>query len=149
MAAVPVSLLLGAATAQAAGGLSITSHSWKVGIANGPSQKVAAGKSYTYCTSKQVASLAVDVVLASTPKGTPWAIELAGPPIAGKTPPTDEGDFDGKGGVVSPAFITLAFPKLKADGVSDFPPGKYTFMLLVAGRAALEQSVTLVIRGGC
>ena len=117
---------LAAQSASAAGRIVVTvvtARYWEVGIANSASHRVAAGGRYIDCASAPIADLGVVVDLQSTPAGVPYSIVLIGPPVAGRTPVTQEGDFNGKGGNVNPVFLTLGFPKLKAIGVADFPPG--------------------------
>ena len=110
---------------------------------------MAAGGRYIDCASAPIADLGVVVDLQSTPAGLPYSIVLIGPPVAGRTPVTQEGDFNGKGGNVNPVFLTLGFPKLKAIGVADFPPGTYRFVMKVAHKVALSQTITIVKSGGC
>lgn len=142
-------LLVGATAALALTGLTVRSHVWEVGVANGPTAKVATGKSFAYCASRPVASLQAKLDFSRTPAGAPYSVGLAGPPAAGKTPLTLEGDFNGKAGIVEPVYETLAFPKLRARGLLDLPPGRYVFSLIVSGKVALKQSITLVLRAGC
>lgn len=141
--------VLAAQPAGAAGRLVIASHYWEVGIANSASHRVASGGRYVDCTSAPIADLGVVVHLAGTPAGAPYSIALIGPPVAGRTLTTLEGDFNGKGGNVSPVFLTLGFPKLKAISVADFPPGTYRFVMKVSHKVALSQTITIVKSGGC
>jgi len=149
VAVLTIALAAATASAGAATGLSIAAHYWEVGIANSANVRVASGGSYADCTSKPIAALNVMIHLRSTPVGAPYSIVLIGPPIAGRTLTTQEGDFNGKGGNVDPAFLTLGFPKLKTDGVADFPPGTYRFEMKVSHRIALKQTITIVKRAGC
>jgi hypothetical protein len=144
-----VAAVLVAQSAGAAGRLVITSHYWEVGIANSASHRVAAGGRYVDCTSAPIADLGVMIHLGSTPAGAPYSIAMIGPPVAGRTLTTLEGDFNGKGGNVNPVFLTLGFPKLKTIGVSDFPPGTYRFVMKVSHKVALSQTITIVKSGGC
>ena len=144
-----VAAIFAAQSASAAGRLVVTSHYWEVGIANSASHRVAAGGRYIDCTSAPIADLSVMVHLASTPAGAPYSFVLIGPPVAGRTLVTQEGDFNGKGGNVDPAFLTLGFPKLKAIQVADFPPGTYRFVMKVSHKVALSQTITIVKSAGC
>ena len=144
-----VAAVLIAQSASAAGRLVITSHYWEVGIANSASHRVAAGGHFTDCTSAPIADLSVMIHLSSTPAGAPYSFVLIGPPVAGRTLTTLEGDFNGKGGNVDPAFLTLGFPKLKTLQVADFPPGTYRFVMKVSHKVALSQTITIVKSGGC
>jgi hypothetical protein len=138
-----------AATALAAGGLSVKSHDWEIGINDGPNHKVAADKSFTYCASKTIGSITPKVVLAAVPTGAEYSFGLTGPAAAGASQQTAGETFTGQGNVIDPAFIPLAFPKLKAQGAESFPPGTYRFTLTVAGAPALTQTVKLVRRSAC
>jgi hypothetical protein len=138
-----------AASALAAGGLTVSSHYWEVGIANGPSHKVAAGESFTYCPSGPVADIEAKITFTHSPAGKPYSVAMVGPKAAGKTITSFEGDFHGGGGTINPTYLSLGFPKLKKDNVVDLIPGTYRFTLLVAGKPALRQTLKLVERGGC
>ncbi len=144
-----VAAIVAAQSASASGRLVVTSHYWEVGIANSASHRVAAGGRYIDCTSAPIADLAVMIHLGSTPAGAPCSIVLIGPPVAGRTLVTQEGDFNGKGGNVDPAFLTLGFPKLRTIQVADFPPGTYRFVMKVSHKVALSQTITIVKSGGC
>ena len=149
---VVVAVVLAAQSASATGRIKVTvfgSHYWEVGIANSASHRVAAGGRYVDCISAPIADLGVMVHLESTPAGAPWSIVLIGPPVAGRTLVTQEGDFNGKGGNVNPVFLTLGFPKLKAISVADFPPGTYRFVMKISHKVALSQTITIVKSGGC
>jgi hypothetical protein len=144
--------VVAAQSASAAGRILVTvvgAHYWEVGIANSASHRVAANGRYVDCTSAPIADLGVVVHLESTPAGAPYSIVLIGPPVAGRTLVTQEGDFNGKGGNVSPVFLTLGFPKLRAIGVSDFPPGTYRFVMKISHKVALSQTISIVKSGGC
>jgi hypothetical protein len=144
-----VAAIVAAQSASAAGRLVITAHYWEVGIANSASHRVAANGRYVDCTSAPIADLGVMIHLKSTPAGAPYSIVLIGPPVAGRSLITQEGDFNGKGGNVDPSFLTLGFPKLKTLGVADFPPGTYRFVMKVSHKVALSQTITIVKSGGC
>ena len=144
-----VAAVVAAQSASAAGRLVISAHYWEVGIANSASHRVVAGGRYIDCTSAPIADLGVMIHLQSTPAGAPYSIVLIGPPVAGRTLITQEGDFNGKGGNVDPVFLTLGFPKLKAIQVADFPPGAYRFVMKVSHKVALSQTITIVKSAGC
>lgn len=144
-----IGAFVAAQSASAAGGLAVASHYWEVGIANSASHRVAANGRYIDCTSAPIADLGVVIHLTSSPAGAPYSFVLIGPPIAGRTLVTQEGDFNGKGGNVNPVFLTLGFPKLKTLEVADFPPGTYKFVLKVSHKIALSQTITIVKSAGC
>jgi hypothetical protein len=138
------------ASALAAGGLSVKSHDWEIGINDGPSHKVPANGTFKYCASKTVGAITPKIDLSAAPAGEAYAFGLAGPAAAGASLPTEGESFtSAQGGLIGPAFIPLAFPKLKAKDATSFPPGTYRFTLTVAGAPALTQKVKLVRRAGC
>ncbi|HEY5261075.1 MAG TPA: hypothetical protein VIJ33_03105 [Solirubrobacteraceae bacterium] len=138
------------AAALAAGGSSVKSHFWRIGINDGPEHKVAAGGTFKYCASKTVGAITPDVVLsAPMPAGEESSFGIVGPAAAGASLETNEGPSTGEGTVIDPAFIPLTFPKLKAQDASSFPPGTYSLTLTVGGATALTQKVKLVRRSGC
>jgi hypothetical protein len=142
-------LVLCLAASAFAGGLSVKSHYWEIGINDGPNHKVAAGGTFKYCASKTVGAITPKVVLSTVPVGEEYSFDIAGPAAAGASLATEAGSFTGQGTVIDPAFIPLAFPKLKAEDATAFPPGSYRFTLTVAGATALTEKVKIVRRAGC
>jgi hypothetical protein len=143
-----VSLSL-AAPALATGGLGVKSHDWEIGINDGPNHKVPASGTFKYCASKTVGAITPQISLSAAPVGEEYSFGLAGPPAVGASLQTEGNTFTAPSGVIDPAFIPLAFPKLKAQDAESFPPGTYRFTLTVAGAPALTQKVKLVRRAGC
>lgn len=137
------------APALGAGGLSVKSQSWEIGINDGPNHKVGAGGTYKYCASKTIGVLTPEISLSAVPVGEDYSFAIAGPSAAGASLQTEAGSFTGQGTMIDPAFIPLAFPKLKAKDASSFPPGSYRFTLTVSGAPALSESVKLIRRSGC
>jgi hypothetical protein len=139
-----------AAGAHAAGGLSVKSHDWEIGINDGPSHKVPANGTFKYCASKTVGAITPKIDLSAAPVGETYSFGLAGPAAAGDSLTTEGESFtSAQGGLIGPAFIPLTFPKLKAKDATSFPPGTYRFTLSVAGAPALTQKVKLGRRTGC
>jgi hypothetical protein len=138
------------AGALAAGGLSVKSHDWEIGINDGPSHKVPANGTFKYCASKTVGAITPKIDLSAAPVGEAYSFGLSGPATAGDSLTTEGESFtSAQGGLIGPAFIPLAFPKLKAKDATSFPPGTYRFTLTVAGALALTQKVKLVRHTGC
>jgi hypothetical protein len=139
-----------AATALAAtAGLTVKSKRWQIGINNGPNHKVKSGGTFRHCASKTVGVLTPEINLTATPAGADESFTLTGPPAAGASLPTDEGNFSGSPDMVSPEFIPLAFPKLKAEEATRFPNGTYVFTLSVGGAPAVSEKVKIARRAGC
>ena len=133
-------LLAGAALA----GVSVESNSWSIGINDGPSHKVSAGKTFRCDGSETVGSIGVSVKLRSSiPSGDDWGFTFDGPPQAGDAIPTDEGPSRGGSTLIQTAEVPTLFPKLQKHSVGSFPSGTYTFILEVSGRTAFTQKVTL------
>ena len=148
--AVGCAALMLAAGALAAGGLSVKSHDWEIGINDGPSHKVPANGTFKYCASKTVGVITPKIDLSAAPAGEAYSFGLSGPGAAGDSLTTEGESFtSAQGGLIGPAFIPLTFPKLKAKDASSFPPGTYRFTLTVSGAPALTQKVKLVRRSGC
>jgi hypothetical protein len=145
------SLVLAIAVAAfAATGVRIKSSFWEIGINNGPSHKVAAGRRFTFCGAETVGVIEAKVTLRSPiPSGEDFGYGLDGPRSAGNSLFTNAGPSDGRGTVIAPAQIPLSFPKLKARNAIGFPPGSYRFVLKVAGHQAFTQRVALVHRAAC
>lgn len=139
-----------AVAAVASTGIRIKSGVWEIGITNGASHKVAAGRKFTFCGTQSVGVIEAKVTLRSPlPSGEDVGYGLDGPRAAGNSLFTDAGPSTGRGTVIDPNQIPLTFPKLKARNASSFPPGTYRFVLKVAGHQAFTQKVTLVHRAGC
>jgi hypothetical protein len=110
------------ASALAAGGLSVKSHDWEIGINDGPSHKVPANGTFKYCASKTVGAITPKITLSASPAGEQYTFELTGPAAAGAALPNESESFAGGGGVIAPAFIPLTFPKLKEKTQRAFLP---------------------------
>jgi hypothetical protein len=147
LVAASLTIALAATAFGAVAGLTVTSKRWQIGINNGPDHKVKSGGTFRYCARKTVGAITPEIALAATPAGADESFVLTGPPAAGASLPTDEGNFSGSAGIVNPSFIPLGFPKLKAENADSFPNGTYVFTLSVGGAPALSEKVKLAHRG--
>jgi hypothetical protein len=147
--AAALTLALAASAFASVAGLTVASKHWQIGINNGPNHKVKSGGTFHYCATKTVGVITPEINLSATPAGADESFTLTGPRAAGASLPTDEGNFSGSPDMVSPEFIPLSFPKLKAEEAASFPTGTYVFTLSVGGAPAVSEKVKIARRAGC